>query len=141
MKSEKQMRPAAQAKNGASQAQLLPRTRAIMAWRDAAAVDGWLVVPKMPGEHWSKACVLNREDFEALCVTRNDQADTLTIWAPDGMQVPTPNPYDWEAVKAGVDKCMACGAKGISPQRLGDGGRVCPDCHAGVGSRLIDPPP
>ncbi|MEF8793998.1 hypothetical protein [Thiohalorhabdus sp.] len=129
MRPGKQIRPARQARILASRP-LLERTLAIIQWRDAAIADGWLVVPKVPGQDWEQACVLHREDFQALCVTRNEGTDTLTIWAPDGMQVPTPNPYDWEKVKDGVSTCLFCGATGIAPHLVGEGGRACKECLA-----------
>lgn len=118
-----------------ARAVLTERTRAIVAWRNAALEDGWVLIPKFPGVPWKQACTLHREGFVTLCVTRNGPGDTLTIWGPDGLQVPTPNPYNWKEMMTGLNICLFCGNETEDPRKLGDGGRACPDCERNNGNR------
>jgi hypothetical protein len=117
-------------------------------FRDAAVADGWSIEPTYEGsEDVSRAAKLRRDGFVMSVLTRtptdkpyqNYYEGSVSIWAPDGMSVKTPNEYSYEAIVAGVRTCNECGATDVETHRFSFAGRCCAKCLPAA-RRVAEPP-
>jgi len=108
-----------------------------VAWREAAVADGWSIRPTYEKhEPVERAAQLMKEGFACQILTRDNSTEkrkyafeaTVNVWAPDGMSILVPDVYDWQAIKAAVRTCSACGASDVDVHRYSFAGRCCEKC-------------
>lgn len=104
-------------------------SRAI-AYRTAAVADGWIAKDDT-NEHFTKdgwtMHVLSRDEGEERRGFYRYHA-SVTIWAPDRLQIMPPDIYDWQAIQAGIRTCNYCHKTDVETERVGFAGRSCADC-------------
>lgn len=110
--------------------------RAAEQFRDAAAADGWSIMPTYGSEDISRASSLERDGFKMLVLTRNNSAvghvkkyeAVIHLWGPDRLAVETPEFYDFNELKRRTRICASCEAEDVDTERYSFAGRCCSAC-------------
>lgn len=108
----------------------------VSTFRDAAIADGWLHEPTYKeSEPESSACSLMRDGWNMSVMTRPlpptaryKYSVSVNIWAPDGLCVDCPLPYDFAKLVEGTTTCSACKATNVKTVRYSFAGRCCEKC-------------
>ncbi len=105
----------------------------LLAWRDAAAADGWEVKPTYAGESIDRAARGTRDGFVFQIINRPEHRGhyELSAWGPDRLAVKVSPVYSWEVLVANLRTCLQCGATDVDVQRAGFAGRYCATCLPG----------
>jgi len=117
---------------------------AAIAWRDAAAADGWTIEPTYRTEDVSRAARGTKDGFVFTVLTRTEVGSwkyqaNVHLWGPDGMALVPPDRYDWQAIQSAVRKCNYCGAEDVAVERVGFAGRCCAACMPTVRPKVEYP--
>jgi hypothetical protein len=101
----------------------------VCAFRDAAIADGWSHEPTYGNqEPEESACTLKRDGWIMMVFARKQHDVSISIWAPDGLDVKAPGVYNWDEIQRGIRRCNACGAEDVKTTRYSFAGRCCEKC-------------
>ena len=119
----------------------------VVQFRCAAIQDHWTMAPTYKHEAWQRACSLERENYKAMILTRDNSPESeyppaphalgkwlfevqVNLWGPDGLHIPAPDPYNWQTIKEGIYKCTNpnCLKRVDQTYRVGFAGRYCLEC-------------
>lgn len=123
------------------------RLAAAVAFRNAAAADGWHLQPSSPSEESvTRAAQLTRDGFTILILSRPEAPPaswryqvSVDIWGPDGLTIPTPPRYGMGLLRAGLRTCPHCGATDVETVRFNFAGRCCRVCLPAMRRRAERP--
>lgn len=130
--------------------------KAVIAWRNAALADGWTLAATYEGIEPSTSygtiskeggwtghvCARVATEMQSRVPWYGNKwkySARVTLWGPDGLDVPAREVYDWAAIVAGLRTCAACGKKDVPTQRYSFAGRCCADCRPTMAAQHEQP--
>jgi len=102
----------------------------VKAWVAAAKADGWSCEGTYePNESVEHAATLKRDGFHVLTIMRSETQASISAWGPDELHIEVPVIYDFDELRAGVNRCGYCGDRRKPTVRIGFAGRCCQECR------------
>lgn len=98
----------------------------VIAWREAAVKDEWLIAPLWTNVSTDTAARLTKEGF--VCQIYSTNNFSVAVWGADGLAVDVPDVYSWDIIKDNLTRCTNCHQIVSSVRRLAFAGRVCEPC-------------
>lgn len=126
----------------------------VIAWRDTAVADGWVIEKVYDSEPMESYCRVKKDGFTAQIEARVTEdmkqwfkhhtckwayCSCISIWGADGLCIETPMPYSFDAITKGLQTCSECGKTGIPTQRVGFANRVCEACAPALRAKIETP--
>lgn len=112
---------------------------AVLQWRADAIASGWTWEQTYANEAPDRAMRLHGpggwvaqtlartvQRFNGYGATR--PTAEITVWGPDGLQVPVPLLFDMDALTKALTTCSHCQTEGVATTRVGFAGRYCDPC-------------
>jgi len=113
---------------------------------NAAINDGWTCQPLYLSESIDTAAKLTKDGYVMYIFRRGLKAGgdfkwtvTINIWCPEKLHIETPDIYDWERIKDGLNRCDWCTQIVNETFRAGFANRVCKSCLPAARQKLEFP--
>ena len=124
----------------------------VVAWRDAAIADGWILEAVFAGEPAESYGQIKRDGFTGhICAREKTKMEqyfpktshgkweyhsAVSLWGPDGVSVITPFPYSSDAITKGPRHCEVCGKDDVETVRVAFCNRACVACAPALRAKL-----